>query len=114
MTATPGETATVTIPLRVWGRLATAADNRDVTIEDLLVEAILGVICAPTERAARVVALAQAGYSDTEICQMTGELRAYVATARRDRGIKATKHRRPHKLPIQPPAMSGVFTLEDA
>ena len=80
----------VTVPERVWGRLASEADNRGVTVEDVLVEAINHVI-RPQDRREQIVVLALAGWTDRDIAERTGEVVGFVATVRRQAGIPANK-----------------------
>lgn len=87
------ETKTIAVPLHVWGRLASEADNRGVTIADLLVVAVQQIIRPPEGRADMVVALARAGFNDREISDRLGEQRSYVAEQRRKAGIEAIRDR---------------------
>lgn len=53
------ETATIEVPLWVWGRLASAADHKHCTVDDLVVEAIVSLLpdvqsSRPAPRAAAV------------------------------------------------------------
>jgi len=84
------ETVNVTVPLHVWGRLASEADNRGVTVEDVLVTAINHVI-QPKGRREIIVAAVKAGYTDAEVAAHTGELVGFVAQVRRDAGLKAVR-----------------------
>lgn len=78
--ATQMRTRQVMIPERVWGRLASIADDRGTTVEDLLVHAI-DSIAEPKTRLEqrstreRVVALVLDGHADASIAE---ELHIYV------------------------------------
>lgn len=84
------DVATVTIPLRVWGHLASEADVRGVTVSDLLVASIMRLLGAANRKTV-VIGLVHAGLCDREISDATGELRSYVAAVRRDAGLPANK-----------------------
>lgn len=73
---------TVTMPDDVWGRLATIADDRNTTIAELLVAAVME-ITEPRTRGERVVQLVRAGLTDAQIAERTGELKSYVGDVRR-------------------------------
>jgi hypothetical protein len=87
------ETKTITIPLKVWGRMASEAESRGVTIADLLVAAVQQVIRPPAGRSEMVVSLARAGFTDREICERLGEQRSYVSDQRRSAGLPANRDR---------------------
>lgn len=84
-------TRTITVPENVWGRLASEADNRGISIADLLVVTIQKIVRPPTNRSTRVIELARAGFTDRDICEMTGETRNYVQTTRARAGLKANR-----------------------
>lgn len=83
----------VGIPESVWGRLASVAETRGVTVEDLLVASITEVI-KPRSRQERIVQLAHAGLPDRVIAERTGELKGFVGEVRRRAGIPVNKQRR--------------------
>lgn len=87
------ETVNVTVPLHVWGRLASEADNRGVTVEDVLVTAINHVI-QPKGRRELIIAAVRAGFTDAEVAAQTGELVGFVASVRRSAGLRANRWRR--------------------
>jgi hypothetical protein len=87
------ETKTIAVPLKVWGRLASEAENRGVTIADLLVAAVQQIIRPPAGRSEMVVSLALAGFTDGQICERLGEQRSYVAEQRRNAGLPANRDR---------------------
>lgn len=87
------ETVNVTVPLHVWGRLASEADNRGVTVEDVLVTAINHVI-QPKGRRELIIAAVRAGFTDAEVAAQTGELVGFVASVRRSAGLRANRGRR--------------------
>lgn len=87
------ETMNVTVPAGVWGRLASEADNRGVTVEDILVAAINHVI-RPQGRREVILAAVRAGFTDAQVAAQTGELVGFVAKVRRDAGLKAVRGRR--------------------
>jgi hypothetical protein len=84
---------TLTISTNVWGRLATVADERGVTVQELIVTALRPII-TPDTLETRVASYARAGLTDTQICELTGRDRAYVARTRRAAGIRANKKAR--------------------
>lgn len=86
------EQRTVTIPLHVWGRLASEADQRGVRVEDILVAAINSVL-KRSLREAVVVGLAVAGHPDRVISELTGNSPKYVRQARKSAGIKRERER---------------------
>lgn len=88
-----GENTTITIPLRVWGRLATEADHREVRVEDVLVGAINSVILR-SHRQAVVIGLTVIGHSDRVIAELTGEGRDFIKQARRSVGLPANTSNR--------------------
>ena len=87
------QTAKIEVPLRVWGRLASEADNRGISIADLLVEAVRGLDRPRLSRSAAVVALARQGFTDREIAEKTGETINYIKTARYKVGLQANRDR---------------------
>lgn len=87
------ETRTIKVPLQVWGRLASEAEHRGVTIADLLVAAVQQIIRPPVGRAEMVVSLTLAGFTDREICERLGEQRTYVSEQRRSAGLPANRDR---------------------
>lgn len=86
------ETVKVTVPLHVWGRLASEADNRGVGVEDVLVAAINHVI-RPQGRKEVILAAVRAGFTDAEVAAQTGELVGFVASVRRSVGLRANRGR---------------------
>ena len=82
----------LTLPTPVWGRLATIADDRGVTVQQLIVTALRPYL-SPETLEARIGDFARAGLTDGEICEMTGRDRAFVARTRRAAGIPANKRR---------------------
>lgn len=90
-------TKEITVPLSVWGRLASEADNQGISVEDLLVAAINRVI-HPEERTPMIVTAVYAGYTDGEIAAATGETRQHVAMVRRRAGLPANRDRGQRRL----------------
>ncbi len=86
------DVVTVGLPLRVWGRLATEAEHRGVTVADVLVNAINQVI-RPEGRREAVVGACRAGFTDREIAEQTGETRSYVQSVRKAVGLPANRDR---------------------
>ncbi len=86
------ETVNITVPRKIWGRLATEADVRGVSIEDILVAAIHHVIY-PNDRTDRIIVLVNAGYSDTKIAEVVGETRRHVTQMRRQAGLPRNVNR---------------------
>jgi hypothetical protein len=87
----------ITVPLSVWGRLASEADTRGVTVEDLLVSAINNLV-RPKDTALIVATAARAGYTDGEIAAHTGLTRMRVAELRRRAGVKPNRDRGQRRL----------------
>lgn len=83
----------VGLPDTVWGRLATTADARGVSVEDLLVAAITEVV-KPQSRQERVLEAVRAGLSDAVVAERTGELKQYVGVVRRRAGLPANRQKR--------------------
>lgn len=75
----------VWVPREVWGRLASVADDRGATIEDLLVLAIESITDAKhsPEQKERVIAMVVSGYADAAIAEELGMLLQRVAVIRR-------------------------------
>lgn len=82
----------VTLPRSVWGRIASIADDRGITVQDLLVAAI-GSVLQPRDRRERVLQALYAGLPDGVVAERTGELRQYVAQVRRAEGLPPVKDR---------------------
>ena len=83
----------IELPQHVWGRLATVADDRGVSMSDLLTAAV-GDVLRPQGRKERILQAVRAGLSDNLVAERTGELRQYVASVRRKAGLPANKQRR--------------------
>lgn len=75
------DTKTVRIPTRIWGRIASEADHRGTTVEDLLVASILQIVYKK-HRHATVIGLAALGHADRAIAELTGETLQFVREAR--------------------------------
>lgn len=92
---------TVNIPDRVWWRATQAAEHAGASLSDAIHTTILSLAGEETTRQMRdrtrrhaVVALAEQGFTDSVICERTGETRQYVAHTRRAAGIKANRQNR--------------------
>lgn len=83
----------LTLPTNVWGRLATVADDRGLSVQQLIVTALRPYL-SPQTLEARIGDMARAGLTDKQMCEMTGRDRAFVARTRRAAGIPANKRRR--------------------
>lgn len=83
---------TVILNERVWGRLATVADDRGVSIEDVL-EAAIESLIKPATVEDRVLQLVRAGYPDRIIAGTTGLLLERVRTIRRKARLAPNKYR---------------------
>lgn len=83
----------VKLPDQVWGRLASVADDRGVTVEQLLIAAVAEVV-KPRDRRERVLHYVRAGYTDARVAEATGELKHYVGDVRRRAGLPANRQRR--------------------
>ena len=94
---------TITIPARVYGRLATVADKQGKSIADLLTETIKTVIDPPKRRIAqakdsreqRILDLVMIGAPDCDISVVLGETVSHIAAVRRRAGIYRTKPKQP-------------------
>lgn len=84
----------ITIPTPVWGRLATEADLRGVSIADLLVATVQHLVKPPTTEAERIVFLARSGFTDRQICEQLGVTREKVSRVRLKAGVPAAKGRK--------------------
>lgn len=84
----------VLFPEHVWGRLATEAHLRGVSIPDLIVAATQHLVRPPTSRKAHVVHLARAGFTDKQIAATLGETLSFVATTRRRAGVPANREQK--------------------
>ena len=82
------ETKTITVPLRVWGQLASEADHRGVKVEDVLVGAINSVRLR-SHRQAVIIGLAMLGHTDRVIAELAGEARDCIKQARNSVGLPA-------------------------
>lgn len=82
------ETATVTVPARVWGLLANEAEERGTRVDDLVVAAIRNVLWR-SHRQAVVIGLALLGHTDKAIAELTGESHEFIREARHSVGISA-------------------------
>lgn len=80
----------VYLPEHVWGRLASTAEDRGVSIEDLLVTAITELL-SPMTVAEHVAQLARAGMPDALIAARTGLLLQRVAQLRRRAHVPANR-----------------------
>ncbi len=87
------KTIPVLLPEVVWGKLATVADDRGVSVEDILTSAVMQLI-APSTVEERIVQFARAGYPDAVIADRTGQLVARVGEVRRAAGVPANRFRR--------------------
>lgn len=90
----------VALPEPVWGRLASIADARGVSVADVIGKAIAAEMkprpllhSVSFKRRQVVVSLVEAGHTDRFIAEATGELVQYVRDARRDAGLPANKAR---------------------
>ncbi|MBN6777411.1 hypothetical protein JRG19_02450 [Pseudoclavibacter alba] len=90
---------TVRLPERVWGRLATVAENEGTTVPELIADAIKGRVAPLMEQSApaskvtkaRVVELVAAGIDDGAISRDLNLTRRQVAEIRRRAGLRANK-----------------------
>lgn len=83
----------VYFPENLWGKLATIADDRGVSIGELIVAAV-GRIASPLTVEQRVVGLVRAGHPDALIAGETGELLHRVANIRRAAGLPPNRMHR--------------------
>lgn len=83
----------VIVPSKVWGRIASIAEDRGTTVEEILVAALKEIV-RPTNRHERVLQLVRAGLTDARVAERTGELKNYVANVRRQAGLKANRQPR--------------------
>ena len=86
---------TVNLPDPVWGRLASAAENRGITVAEVIAKAIAEETrprLACTEQLNRrqiIIALAASGHSNKHIANATGELLNFVQHVTREAGYPA-------------------------
>ncbi|TQL46689.1 hypothetical protein FB562_2213 [Homoserinimonas aerilata] len=95
------KTVTVTLPVTVWGRLASIADKQGVRVADVLAHAVAAEVTAPTFAPGGktktpnlddpVVRHWKDGLTDREICAVLGMTRAAVGDKRRSFGLPANK-----------------------
>lgn len=83
----------VFVPEAIWGRLATIADDRGVSVEDILVGAITD-LTAPATVEERIVQLVRSGFTDAAIAGKTGEFVARVRVVRRAAHLPANRFTR--------------------
>ncbi len=83
------KTVSITMPDRVWGRLASRADDMGVRVAELLTMAIQNL--APEPETDRVAVLASSGLSDKEIARAMSLTNEQVARRRRRAGIPANR-----------------------
>ena len=87
----------VYLPEPIWGRIATIADDRGVSVEDLLTTAVMQII-SPGTVEERIVDLVRAGFPDKVIASRTGEVVGRVANIRRNAGLAPNKFRPHHNI----------------
>ena len=80
----------VFVPEVIWGRLASVADDRGVSVEDILVAAITD-LTAPATVEERIVQLVRSGLTDAAIAGRTGEFVARVRAVRRAAHLPANR-----------------------
>ena len=83
------KTVSITLSDRVWGRLASRADDMGVRVTELLAMAVQNLV--PEPESDRVVLLASSGLSDKEIARVMSLTNEQVARRRRHAGIPANK-----------------------
>ncbi len=83
---------TMAFPRNVWGRLASIAEDRGVTIAQIISGAVVNEL-KPRDRRQWVLSLVRTGYCDRVVAEITGELKQYVATTRRREGLPANRDR---------------------
>jgi hypothetical protein len=102
----------VLIPEIIWGKLATVADDRGVSVEDILVAAVRQII-DPATVEERIVDLVRAGWPDRVIAGKTGELVARVATVRRAANLPPNKFRPWMGAEAKGPDVPGPSSLKE-
>lgn len=80
----------ITVPMSVWGRLASEADLRGSTVADVLVVAIQNTI-RRSHRDALILGLLLQGHTDQVITTLTAESPGHVREVRKAAGIKANR-----------------------
>lgn len=80
----------VILPDTIWGRIISVAEDRGVTVEDILVAAVRQII-DPATVEERIIDLVRAGWPDKVIAGKTGELVNHVAAVRRSAGLPPNK-----------------------
>lgn len=82
----------VILPERVWGRLASAADHRGVTVADLLTVAVEGLIATKRrDSRERLLSEIRAGVPDPVVAHRLGVPVEAVRRERRALGMRAPK-----------------------
>lgn len=82
----------VELPQNVWGRLATIAEDRGVTVAQVIGGAVIHEL-RPKDRRQWILALVKSGYCDRRVAEITGELKQYVSQVRRAAGMPANRDR---------------------
>lgn len=82
----------VYLPEPIWGRLATVADDRGVSVEDILTTAVRQLI-DPMTVEEQIVDLVRAGWPDKIIAAKTGQVLGRVARVRRAAHLPPNKFR---------------------
>ena len=106
------KTVPVYLPEHVWGRLASMADDRGMSIADLIADGIKQNLQVPLTIDQRIIRWNQAGVPDTVIAH---RLDVTVDWVRRCRKRLNLPHRRFHRYDwpeLLTPAQSGVSLLE--
>lgn len=89
---------TFELPGPVWFDLAGIAEKHEVTVADLIAEAIRDRVraehasdAASRRRRQQVIDMVSAGHTDAVICERLGETRDYVGTTRRRAGLSPNR-----------------------
>ena len=92
---------TLNLPDPVWGRLASAAEERETTVASLIESGIRSILTPSARihinalaRRLAVTTLVRDGMPDAVICERLGESRSYVSDVRRAAGLKPNRQRR--------------------
>ena len=86
------------IPDHVWAQIVDIADERGTTVAHLM-SAATGSLTQPGSgrqiraiaRRTRIIELVKAGYSDSTVAAVTGELKSYVGDVRRKNNLPANR-----------------------
>ena len=107
-------TVPVYLPEHVWGRLASLADDRGVTVADLIADGIKQNLEVPLTIDQRIIRWNRAGVPDPVIAHRMDRTVDWVRRCRRRLNLPHRRFRRDDWPELLTPAQSGVFSLKEA